>query len=631
MSCETLLKMNIAQADRLRLLVRQRERIERRFAADQALSRRYSWARLLLFVAGVGAAVVALFAVGQWLFWLVLAVATVGFALVVHRHQQIDMMAHKFALLGHFVAHQIARIELDWGALPASRAIDPRYDHPYEADLDLVGERSLHRVLDIAVSAQGSARLREWLTPVRPDGKATRRRQQLVRELIPHTLFRHRLVVDGQLLVEEQAGWDAAALLAWLERRQEPARLQGWLVALAALAGVNLVLFAGAQWWEWAPYWRVSLGFYAALYLLHGRLISGAFGEATALRDDLQRLLAVFRHVEQFQFSRSPGLRQLCAPLQAASLRPSRLLSRIGWVAAATGLQGNPLLALALNAVAPWGFYFAFRLERHKAELAAHLPDWLDCWYELEALGSLANAAYLQPHATFPTLHDKVTSPVFRVTGLGHPLLPEATKVRNDFRFERLGELVILTGSNMAGKSTFLKALGVNLALASAGGVVDAEKLETTHFRLFTCIKVSDSVTNGISYFYAEVRRLKALLDALEADEPTPLFFCIDEIFRGTNNRERLLGSQAYIQALVGQQGVGLIATHDLELARLADTSPAIANYHFRDDVREPLSGHGQGGTMTFDYRLRPGPSPTTNALKLMRSAGLPVPPAAQP
>jgi DNA mismatch repair ATPase MutS len=206
---------------------------------------------------------------------------------------------------------------------------------------------------------------------------------------------------------------------------------------------------------------------------------------------------------------------------------------------------------------------------------------------------------------------------VFQARGLGHPLIPDEQKVCNDFTIRGLGEITIITGSNMAGKSTFLRTLGVNLALAFAGGPANAQELQTVLFRLFTCIKVSDSVTDGTSYFYAEVKRLKRLLIALEENHPIPLFFFIDEIFRGTNNRERMLGSQAYTHTLIEKNGVGLISTHDLELAKLADQTSKIKNYHFRDDIRN--------GQMVFDYSLHPGPCPTTNALKIMQQAGLPV------
>jgi DNA mismatch repair ATPase MutS len=190
-------------------------------------------------------------------------------------------------------------------------------------------------------------------------------------------------------------------------------------------------------------------------------------------------------------------------------------------------------------------------------------------------------------------------------------------KVVNDFAMHKAGEAVIITGSNMSGKSTFLRTLGINLCLAFAGGPVNAGTLQTCLFRIFTCIKVSDSVTGGYSYFYAEVKRLRALLSELERDSGYPLFFLIDEIFKGTNNRERLIGSQAYIQALVGKNCLGVISTHDLELVKLADISPEIKNYHFKEDVID--------GQMVFDYILRPGPCPTTNALKIMQMEGLPI------
>jgi DNA mismatch repair ATPase MutS len=200
---------------------------------------------------------------------------------------------------------------------------------------------------------------------------------------------------------------------------------------------------------------------------------------------------------------------------------------------------------------------------------------------------------------------------------LGHPLLNPASKVCNDFELDHDRRIVILTGSNMAGKSTFLRTVGVNLVLAYAGAPVNAKSLRTSLFRIFTCIKVSDSVQDGLSYFYAEVKRLQALLAATEVDDPLPVLFLIDEIFRGTNSRERLIGSRSYIRTLAQGTPVGLVATHDLELIKLGDEIDGVVNQHFREEVRE--------GRMVFDYRLRPGPCPTTNALTIMRLEGLPV------
>jgi len=190
-------------------------------------------------------------------------------------------------------------------------------------------------------------------------------------------------------------------------------------------------------------------------------------------------------------------------------------------------------------------------------------------------------------------------------------------KVVNDFSIHKRGEIDIITGSNMSGKSTFLRTLGINLCLAYAGGPVNASLFQTSLFRIFTCIRINDSVTEGYSYFYAEVKRLRKLLTEVESDNNMPLFFLIDEIFKGTNNRERRIGSESYISALVGKKCIGLISTHDLELVTLEEILPDIRNYHFKEDVLD--------GQMVFDYKLREGPCPTTNALKIMQMEGLPI------
>ncbi|MEL6272338.1 MAG: MutS family DNA mismatch repair protein, partial [Chloroflexota bacterium] len=257
-----------------------------------------------------------------------------------------------------------------------------------------------------------------------------------------------------------------------------------------------------------------------------------------------------------------------------------------------------------------------FRLETLKTDLQQQLPQWLDIWHEVEALSSLATLAYLNPSATVPTVDESV-SEVFHAVEIGHPLIEDENRVTNSFTFRQVGENVIITGSNMSGKSSFLRTLGVNLSLAYAGGRVFAERMDTTIFRLYTSIRVTDSLDDGISYFYAEVRRLKGLLEAIKVEDAPPVFFLIDEIFRGTNNRERLIGSRSYIRALENSNCVGLVATHDLELVQLADGDPLIRNFHFREDVLD--------GRMVFDYTLREGPSPTTNALRIMRMEGLPV------
>ena len=323
----------------------------------------------------------------------------------------------------------------------------------------------------------------------------------------------------------------------------------------------------------------------------------------------------MFAYLESRKCQNTPGLAEICAPFVDEGKRPSTEIRRLGRLAAALGVRTNPILSLLAHLFMPWDFFFTYRLELVKAEIAQQLPRWLDAWHELEALNSLANFAYLNPHYEFPELTDEPDQITAR--GIGHPLLKPEFKVCNDFDLDHAQRIVILTGSNMAGKSTFLRTIGVNLVLAYAGAPVNARHLRTSLFRVFTCIKVSDSVQDGLSYFYAEVKRLQALLGAAEVDDPLPVLFLIDEIFRGTNSRERLIGSRSYIRRLAQGRSVGLVATHDLELIKLADEIDGVVNQHFREEVSD--------GRMVFDYRLRSGPCPTTNALTIMRLEGLPV------
>jgi hypothetical protein len=368
------------------------------------------------------------------------------------------------------------------------------------------------------------------------------------------------------------------------------------------------------------PYWLFTVPVYIVLYFLNLDSVKHMFSEASFLDTELIKIHAILRFLETYPYHKNTHLAEACRPFEEAAQRPSRKIKKLRRVAGAVGLRMNPAMAILLNLFSPWDFYVASWLEKCKSELAEDFPIWLKTWSKLEAMISLANFVWLNPENTFPEITEirsEVTKAQFSARQLGHPLLPFSEKVCNDFSLDSSGEMALITGSNMAGKSTFLKTLGVNLVLAYAGGPVSAAYLRTSLFRVFTSVKVTDSVTDGVSFFYAEVRRLKALLQALQEEHSYPVFFLIDEIFRGTNNRERFIGSRSYIRALAGQNGIGAISTHDLELTKLADENDRLRNYHFREEISD--------GKMVFDYKLRPGPCPTTNALVIMQMEGLPV------
>jgi hypothetical protein len=386
------------------------------------------------------------------------------------------------------------------------------------------------------------------------------------------------------------------------------------------LAAINAALFVLWGLNVMGPWFLAGIFVYGVVYFGNARVRETFIETAVRLDIELSRLKTVFRFIEKYPDRGSQALRELTAAFRDEQQCPSRHIRRILRDVVAAGVSMNPVLMVLLNLPLPWDFIFAARLERKRRSLEKLLPVWLDALQRLEALQSLANLAALYPEYVFPEIREAAAggAPVFEAEGMGHPLLPPGQRVSNDFSIDSTGTLFLVTGSNMSGKSTFLRTIGINLALSFAGGPVAAQRFSTQLFRLYTCIQISDSLREGVSYFYAEVRRLKRLLERLDGAEEVPLFFLIDEIFKGTNNIERHVGGEAYLRALAGKRGTGIVSTHDIELTALEGAVPGLVNLHFRE--------HIENDRMHFDYRLRTGPCPTTNALVIMRLEGLPVP-----
>ena len=610
---------------RLEQLDRQIARLRRRGERLNTISRKYWTARRIIFVSGALLALAFCNFAGSTTAWFVAALLAILFSVVTIFHTRVRDSITRNSLLIEIKQVQIARINLDWDRIPVADPSPSLAGHPFESDLDITGERSLHRLIDSAVTKEGSDRLKSWLLNTRPDTRTIEHRQKLVRELKDHSVFRDKLQLLSAFARITTAGptrsqngsthWNSKILVDWIEQSGPKKSLLPTLIVLSILALLNIVCVLLWSFDLIPRIWPLVFLIYVGASLLSQSKIATAWGELQDLEKALTHFKAVFGYLESRCYQNTPGLGEICSPFGEEGKQPSVEIRKLGRLAAALGVRTNPLLALLFNVLVPWDFYFSYRLELVKKEIAHLLPRWLDAWHELESLNSLANFAYLNPGYVFPDLsagRDRLAA-----RSLGHPLLKPQSKVCNDFELNADQRIVILTGSNMAGKSTFLRTVGLNLALAYAGAPVNATSMRTSLFRLFTCIKVSDSVQDGLSYFYAEVKRLQALLAATGVDDDLPVLFLIDEIFRGTNSRERLIGSRSYIRELSERSTMGLVATHDLELIKLADEIKGVTNYHFREEVYD--------SRMVFDYRLRPGPCPTTNALKIMRLEGLPV------
>jgi DNA mismatch repair ATPase MutS len=514
---------------------------------------------------------------------------------------------------------QLARMNLDWKNIPESNLHLSFSDLTFEDDLDMTGKRSLHQLIDISISNEGSQRLASWLLQNKPDFTSIQKRQKIIKELIPLSRFRNKLLLTFRLVSNVQL--DGHRLIKWLRAEFPSLKIKKLLAISTGFVTLNLALFLGTQFLGIRPYWIFSLFFYFIFYLYNFKILQNYFDMIFHFDDELTKFRQVLRYLESYPYQKNEHLKELCRPFLDPKFAPSKRLRKIKLVTAAVGMRMNPIIAILLNLILPWDFYFARLIHHYRDEMKIILPQWVDTWAELEALIAISNFAYLNPDYCFPDIINlepgNLESPLVEARNMGHPLIPADQKICNDFSINNRGEVYLITGSNMSGKSTFLKTVGVNLCLAYAGGTVDAAHLRTSLFRIFTSIKINDSIVDGFSFFYAEVKRLRTLLDALQDDLQYPVLFLIDEIFRGTNNRERLIGSRSYIRHLVSQNGLGLIATHDLELTKLADQFSNITNFHFREEV--------VAGRMVFDYKLHPGPCPTTNALKIMMMEGLPV------
>lgn len=605
-------------------------RIKRRLVDLRKIERRFPWYRLSALVAGLIAAYLGFSFLPQGLAWIVSGLALIGFMLLAVRHRQVIDHIGRLETFCHLLSTHLARLDLDWDRIPAPAEIPVHPDHPFASDLNITAQRSLHQLIDTTISQGGSQRLADWLLCTLPNPEQTAQRQGLVHELLSLPAFREQLELAGLLKHPEHTPrWDTSGLLRWLakpdtgesqvDKSGRKNSLLPMLMVQACLAVINITLFLLNARGILPPLWIATFLLYLALQALRFTQTSAVFEESYSLARMLGQIFPILIRLEKYPYPPDSRIEEHAEPItHEMGLRPSVAQSRLSWIISASSLRGNPLISLLLNFLMPWDLFLAYQLERYRESLRIDLPLWLENWYEIEALCALANFAAFNPEYTFPEIAEPGTQPILDGHSIGHPLIPDAMRVTNDFTLQQMGEVVIITGSNMSGKSTFLRTMGVNLVLAYAGSPVAAEAMRVLPFRIFTSMNLADSLSDGISYFYAEVRRLKNLLDALDGKHASPLFFLIDEIFRGTNNRERQIGSQSYSQALAGKYGTGCISTHDLELAHLADSNAWIKNYHFREDI--------QDAQMVFDFKIRPGASPTTNALRIMALAGLPVP-----
>jgi hypothetical protein len=566
-------------------------------------------ARLVVFAVGV---VMAWLVAGPEILstvWLLAPLAVFLALMVVH--ERIIQARERAEGAAVVYERGLARLEDRWagGGATGERFLQEDERHPYAADLDLFGKGSLFELLSTVRTRAGELTLAGWLrSPARLEEIAAR--QVAVRELAPRLDLREALGLFG-----DQVGpsVDPDVLADWAE---VPTRLSARSLRAAALLLSSLTvlalgfhLFAGGGT---LPFYFALTAQIALAMALRGRVRAVIAGVDRPGRE-LGRAALMLDRIERERFD-SSLLRSLQQKLGSEGAPPaSRCIARLARLIELLDGRRNQLFA-PFAALVLWATQIAFAIESWRALHGRHVARWFAALGEIEALAAFAAYAYEHPEDAFPELREG--EPAFAAEGLGHPLLPRARLVRNDLRLSGEQALLIVSGSNMSGKTTLLRSVGVNAVLALAGAPVRARKLSLCRLSVGASIRLNDSLQEGVSRFYAEITRLRQIVEL--TDGRLPVLFLLDEILQGTNSHDRRIGAEGLVRGLVERGAIGLITTHDLALAHIAETlAPRAANVHFED--------HLEGDEMRFDYRLRPGVVQKRNALALMRAIGLPV------
>lgn len=519
-----------------------------------------------------------------------------------------------------FYEQGLARLDEKWRTFTddgrdLAEALGPRAI--YAEDLDLFGPASLFQLLTRASTARGRRTLAEWLvTPA--DRAELEARQAAVVELAPKLDVREELVRAAA--GEDLATLEDAKLLAWAESGQRLPN-EGLLFVLGAVQPILLAAATAAVFLLGAP--GVVLVVAVVLHLVTifaTRNVVNARADTLSGPDRaLDRYASLIAAVEaaSLESPRTRALKERLVSSTGGARSASAQIQRLHGLVNLLDARLNPFFALTVGPALMWDLNLVLRAERFRAATGPKLRGWLEALGELEALASFAALLHERPDYTMPKLVDGAG--VFRAEGLTHPLIDRRKVVANDLELGGPGSVLLLSGSNMSGKSTLLRAVGLATVLTRAGAPVAARALDAGLVTLETSVRIVDSLAAGTSHFYAELKRLKHIVDSARTPKGAPVLYLLDEVLHGTNSRERYIGAVSVIRWLSEQGAIGIVTTHDLALARVERELPPgrVSNRHFGDDV--------VGDEIRFDYTLKPGQVASTNALRLMRAVGIEI------
>jgi hypothetical protein len=583
-------------------------RLELRRSAAAELERvhiRLGNARLAIAILG---AVLVWASVGRHLlspWWIVAPVA--AFLTIVAYHYRILRSKDRAERAIAFYEAGLARVDDRWSGVGEAGTRFAAPHHPYSADLDLFGQGGLFQLLYTARTRVGEETLARWLLAPAPVPEI-RERQAAVAELRSQIDLREDLAVLGS---RAGVGVYPYELLRWAESPRELRQL--WIPNVAKILVILLVVTLFLYGYrDWATPLILVLLVEGSLAFMIRKPMELALHSTEHAFQNLDLLSGIFDRIETHTFH-APRLVALQQALSASGVRASLAVDRLRTLVDFINSRDNVFVRV-VDIPLLYSVQLAFLVERWRQTHGHAMASWLDAIGQMEALLSFGGYSFEHPTDTFPEFAEG--PPHFEAQQLAHPLLPAATCVRNQVHLSESRRTLLVSGSNMSGKSTLLRAVGVNTVLAMAGAPVRAGQLLLTPLHVGASIRVNDSLQEGSSRFYAEITRLRQIFD-LAASDP-PLLFLLDELLQGTNSKDRRIGAEGVLRALLGRSAIGLISTHDLALTEMdASLGELVHNVHFQDEFEH--------GRIKFDYQLREGVVSRSNGLELMRSIGLDV------
>jgi ABC-type multidrug transport system fused ATPase/permease subunit len=578
----------------------------RRLALCHKKSSGLSSLRLIAFVAGVGVLLYGIYS--PWKSIISLAVILFGvFIYLVIRHAQLNDEIEFQTKMVKINEVAVMRIDGEWTTFTDDGAEYINHGHPYTTDLNIFGGGSLFQYISVPLSFGGRQLLVELLR-TRLSTAEIAPRQEAVADLAPRLNFRQHLQVTASNSFFRNK--NPEDVLSWLEKEQQ---LRSMPQAVLFLPVVTLLLFMLAI----LGYITYVIPFSAlavqALVALWGeKLVSYRFQDLEKPVVLLKRYVQLLALVEREAFT-GIFLKKQKSRLFADVLPASRLIGRLVRIAERNDIRlSNAIIYYPLNVGFFWDLWTLRKLEAWQKSWGTSVRDWFEAVAEIEATSCLSGLCYDNPDWVFPGVQDDV--PMIDAKNIAHPLIPTDERIGNDLSMPQQGRVLMITGSNMSGKSTLLRTVGINLVLAYVGAPVCAMAMTCSTMSIYCKMQIHDDLKERTSTFYAELKRMKMIIDAAKTNEPQ--LFLLDEIFRGTNSRDRIIATRTVIRKLHKLKTIGLVSTHDLELGSLAEEyAGTINNYHYTDDIKD--------GHIEFDYKLKPGISKTANALALMKMIGI--------